>query len=237
MASSYSKTRKLIIFGTEDFADIAFEYFTHDSPYEVVAFTADRAYVKDATKFGLPVVAFEDIEATFSPDDCHFFGAVVYAQLNRLREDVCKRAKVKGYQLASYVSSRAFVWRNVKLGEHCFIFEDNTVQPFASIGDNVVLWSGNHIGHHSKIGNHCFLTSHVVVSGWVEIGDYCFVGVNSTLANNTRVGDGCWINHGACLSGDIEARSLVRAGGSEITPLNEAVLFRSLARSSRARPK
>ena len=77
---------------------------------------------------------------------------------------------------ASYVSPRAFVWRNVKLGEHCFIFENNVLQPFVNIGDNVVLWSGNHIGHHSKIGDHCFVSSHVVVSGFCDIGANCFLG-------------------------------------------------------------
>jgi sugar O-acyltransferase (sialic acid O-acetyltransferase NeuD family) len=229
------KTKKLVIFGTEDFADIAFEYFTHDSDYEVVAFTVDRDYRTETEKFGLPIIPFEELETTIPPSECEFYGAVVYSKLNRLRKEICDKARAKGFRLASYVSSRAFVWRNVRLGEHCFLFEDNTVQPFAEIGDNVVLWSGNHIGHHSRIGNHCFLTSHVVVSGWAEIGDYTFIGVNTTLANNTRVGKECWINHGACLSGDIPDKSLVKSDNSEISALNEAVLFRSLARSSRAR--
>jgi sugar O-acyltransferase (sialic acid O-acetyltransferase NeuD family) len=237
VAAPSTKTKKLVIFGTEDFADIAYEYFTHDSAYEVVAFTVDRAYLKETEKFGLPVVAFEDLETVVSPEKVDFFAAIVYAKLNRLRQDVCDRAKAKGFKLASYISSHAFVWRNAKLGEHCFVFEDNTIQPFVTIGDNVVLWSGNHIGHHSTIGNHCFLTSHVVVSGWCQIGDHVFIGVNTTLANNTTIGDVCWINHGACLTGNVPPNSLVKSGSSEISPLNEAVLFRSLSRSSRMRSR
>lgn len=229
------KTRKIVIFGTEDFADLAYEYFTHDSEYEVVAFTADRAYLTDAEKFGLPVVPFENIEASFPPDQNSLFVAVVYARLNQVRKEICDRAKEKGFKLATYVSSKAFIWHNVVIGENCFVFEDNTVQPFVKIGDNVVLWSGNHIGHHSRIGDHVFLTSHVVVSGWVEIGDYCFVGVNVTLANNTRIGERCWISHGACLGGEVPAGSLVKPPVSEVQPLNEAVLFRTLSRASRAR--
>ncbi|WP_315718562.1 MULTISPECIES: acetyltransferase [unclassified Bradyrhizobium] len=235
MPTAVAKTKKLVLFGTEDFADIAYEYFTHDSAYEIVAFTVDRAYLKETEKFGLPVIAFEDIETVVRPEEADFFAAIVYAKLNRLRQEICAKAKAKGYRLASYISSRAFVWRNVLVGEHCFVFEDNTIQPFVTIGDNVVLWSGNHIGHHSKIGNHCFLTSHVVVSGWCQIGDHVFIGVNTTLANNTKIGEVSWINHGACLSGDVPSKSLVKTGSSEIVPLNEAVLFRSLSRSSRAR--
>lgn len=235
MISPVPNGRKLIIFGTEDFADIAYEYFTHDSDYEVVAFTVDSAYLKENSKFGLPVVPFEDVEKLFPPAGHDLFAAVVYAKLNRVREQICQRAKQKGYALASYVSTRSFVWRNVKFGEHCFVFEDNTIQPFVCIGDNVVLWSGNHIGHHSRIGSHCFLSSHVVASGWVEIGDHCFLGVNSTLANNVRIGEGSWVGHGTCVSGEIPPRSLVKSVNSEITELNEAALFRTLARASRAR--
>lgn len=235
MLSPKAKKRKLVIFGTEDFAEIAYEYFTHDSDYEVSAFTADRAYIREPNKFGLPVVPFEELEETYPTEEYDLFAAIVYAKLNRLREDICARAKVKGYTLASYVSTKAFVWHNVKLGEHCFIFENNTVQPFVTIGDNVVLWSGNHIGHHSRIGSHCFITSHVVISGWVSIGNHSFLGVNTTLANNTQLGEGSWVSHGACLSGEIPTHSLVKATTSEISPLNEAVLFRSLARASRAR--
>ena len=235
IASIPKKHRKLIIFGTEDFADIAYEYFTYDSDYEVVGFTADRAYVKEKIKFDLPVIAFDELDQTFPSNTHELFAALVYSKLNRTRKDVCNRAKEKGYKLASYISSRAFIWHNAKIGEHCFVFEDNTIQPFVSIGDNVVLWSGNHIGHHSIIGSDCFISSHVVVSGWVQVGAFCFLGVNTTLANNTKIGEGSWISHGACLSGEVPVSSLVKPIISEVLPLSEAVLFRSLAKASKAR--
>ncbi len=231
------KQRKLVIFGTEDFAQLAFEYFTHDSPYEVVAFTVDDSYRSTDEVNGLPVVSFERLEQDFPAAHHDIYAAIVYGNLNRVRQGMVSRIKEKGYRLASYVSSRAFVWPNTSIGEHCFIFEDNTIQPFVKIGNNVVMWSGNHIGHHSVIGDHCFLTSHVVVSGWCDIGSHCFLGVNSTLANNTRIGDSCWIGHGSVLSGDVPGHSLVKSVNSEIIELNEAVLFRSLARSSRNRQR
>ncbi len=86
---------------------------------------------------------------------------------------------------------------------HCFIFENNVVQPFATLGNNVVLWSGNHLGHHSVVGNNVFIASHVVVSGHCKIGDNCFFGVNSTLANNVTIGADCWIGPGVTIVKDI----------------------------------
>jgi sugar O-acyltransferase (sialic acid O-acetyltransferase NeuD family) len=202
--------RKLIIVGDSAFAEIAYEYFTHDSPYEVVAFCVEREYFARDTLFGLPVVAMDEVGALFAPDSHAFFAALVYTGMNRLRARLYGEMKARGYAAASYVSSRAFTWHNVEFGEHCFVFEDNTIQPFVRIGDNVVLWSGNHIGHHSTIGDNCFIASHVVVSGFCTIGPNCFVGVNATFGNNLSVGADCLVGAGALVTSDVPEDSLVR---------------------------
>src|SRR6185437_5783890 len=174
---------KLIVVGNSAFAEIAHEYFEADTEYEVVGFSVERAYLKETKLAGLPVVPFEELEQSFPPGEHDVYVAATYTQLNRLRTRLANAAKARGYSLASYISSRAFVWQNVELGEHCFIFEDNTVQPFVKLGRNVVLWSGNHIGHHSTIRDNTFVSSHVVISGFCTIGENCFLGVNATIAN------------------------------------------------------
>jgi len=198
------KRARLILIGDSAFAEVAYEYFTHDSPYEVVAFAVERAFLKRESLLGLPVVPFEEIVERYPPQEHSFFAALVYNAGNTVRRRLYEAAKEKGYQAASYVSSRAFVWRNARLGEHCFVFENNVVQPFVTLGTNVILWSGNHIGHHSSVGDHCFVSSHVVVSGFVTIGESCFLGVNSTIANNTTVGKRCTLGAGALVLGDVD---------------------------------
>jgi sugar O-acyltransferase (sialic acid O-acetyltransferase NeuD family) len=204
------KERKLVIVGDSAFAQIAYEYFTWDSTYQVVAFCVDRAFITRDTLLGLPVVAMEDVASIYPVADHDFYAALVYTQLNRLRTRMFLSMKEKGYRPATYVSSRAFVWPNVSIGEHCFIFENNTLQPFTSVGRNVVLWSGNHIGHHSSIGNHTFVSSHVVVSGFCSIGESCFLGVNSTLANNLSIGDDCLVGAGCLVTRDVPENSIVK---------------------------
>ena len=197
-----TKDRKLILLGDSAFAEVAFEYFTHDSPYEVVAFAVERAYLKRPELFGRPVVALEDLAAKYVPADHWFYAALVYTQLNRLRARLYRAAKEMGYRPASYVSPRAFVWRNVTLGEHCFVFENNVLQPFVTVGDNVVLWSGNHIGHHAVIEDNCFISSHVVLSGYARVGANCFLGVNSAVSHNKTVAKDCWVGPGVCINHD-----------------------------------
>jgi sugar O-acyltransferase (sialic acid O-acetyltransferase NeuD family) len=194
------KNKKLVIVGAGELAMIAYEYFTYDSSYEVCGFAVEREFIDSETLYDLPIVAFEEVELRFPPSEFEAFVAIPASQLNRLRTRLYQGAKQKNYTCATYISSRAFVWRNAQIGENCFIFEDNTVQPFVEIGDNVILWSGNHIGHRSVIEDNCFVSSHVVVSGYCRIGESCFLGVNSTLNDHVVVARDCIVASGSLVS-------------------------------------
>ena len=213
------KTKKLIIVGDSAFAEVAYEMFQHDSAYEVIGFSVSKEFMSKDSLFGLPIIPFEEIESSHPPTDYEMYVALVYNKLNRNRAKLYAEVKEKGYSLANYISSRAFVWQNVELGDNLFIFENNVVQPFVKLGSNIVLWSGNHIGHHSTIADHCFIASHVVVSGFVNIGKFCFFGVNSTIGNNLDIGDDCLVGAGAMVVKNIPAGSLLKGSITPIDPV------------------
>lgn len=221
-----NKTAEIVIIGDSAFAEVAYECFTHDSEFEVKGFAVEAAFLKSETKFGLPVVPVEKLEDHFDPERVHFYAALVYTQLNRLRTRLFETAKAKRFRPASYVSSRASVWHNVQFGEHCFVFEDNTIQPFVQIGDNVVLWSGNHIGHHSRIRDNCFVSSHVVISGFCDIGKNSFLGVNASLANNLTIGEDNWIGPGVTLLQDTQENQLFKGEQPEASRVTPKRMFK-----------
>lgn len=191
--------KSLVIFGSGDMAQLAHYYFQIDSAYEVVAFSLDANYIKEPEFMGLPVIPFANVEINYPPESCDFFVAIGYSKLNAIRKEKFLAAKKKGYKLASFISPHATILNERRIGENCFILEDNTIQPFVTIGNNVTLWSGNHIGHHSRIGDHTFLASHVIVSGGVVIGEQCFIGVNVSLRDRICVGDRCVLGAGSLL--------------------------------------
>lgn len=196
--------KKLVIFGLGDIAQIAHDYFKMDSNYDVVAFCVDREFLKTPNFANKPVVAFESVQEKYPSDNHEMFIALSYSQMNKLRSEKFNEAEAKGYTLATYISSKCNYLSKYSCGKNCFIFEDNTIQPYVQIGDNVTIWSGNHIGHHSIIESHNFISSHVVISGHCKIQSFCFLGVNSTLAHKVEIASECLIGAGAVISKSTE---------------------------------
>lgn len=206
------KNNKLIIVGAGEFADIAYEYFTYDSDYQVIAFSVHERFLKETEHNGLPIVPLEHLEKIYSPENVCVFVAVPATQLNGVRTQLYEEVKAKGYHCATYISSHAFVWRNAIIGENCFIFEDNTVQPFVTIEDNVILWSGNHVGHRTVIKKNCFISSHAVISGYCTINESCFVGVNSTFNDHTSLPSYSILGSGSVVTKNLKEEDAIYVG-------------------------
>jgi sugar O-acyltransferase (sialic acid O-acetyltransferase NeuD family) len=192
--------KPVVIFGVRDTAELAHFYLTHDSDREVVAFTVHERYLEKGSFRGLPVVPFEKVHIYYPPSQFDFFAPMTARRMNLDREKIYNDAKNLGYKMISYISSKATVFPDIEIGDNCFILENNTIQPFTKIGNNVVLWSGNHIGHHGLIEDHVFFTSHVVMSGHCHIRSYCFFGVNSAIRDFSELKQGTLLGMGASLT-------------------------------------
>jgi len=206
---------EVVLFGTGDFARIAYVYLREDSPHDVVAFTVDERYIDEPELLGRPVIPFEQLEKTHSPSQYPMFVAIGFSGVNRARAETYERCKAKGYALLTYVSSRATCVGDHELGDNCFVFEENVIQPFVKIGNNVIMWSGNHIGHDARIGDHCFIASHAVISGNVTIGHSTFVGVNATFRDGVVVAPQCVIGAGALIMKDTVEGGVYSVRGTE----------------------
>ena len=211
-------TKKLIIFGVGQVAELAHFYFTKDSKYRVEAFVVDSGFHSVKSFLSLPVFDFETAIKKFKPNDYRMFVAIGYSNLNYARKAAFDKAKKEGYKLTSYVSSKASILTEIPVGENCFILEDNTIQPLVEVGNNVTLWSGNHIGHHSKIGSHTFISSHVVVSGNVLIGEQCFLGVNSTIRDGIELGDRTVVGAGSLIMKSAPSDSVFIPKPTQLSP-------------------
>jgi sugar O-acyltransferase (sialic acid O-acetyltransferase NeuD family) len=210
--------KPVVIFGVGAFAQVAEAYLRKDSPREVVAYTVDGEYVTTEEFSGLPVVAFEELLESHPPDRVDLLVATGFRGVNTVRRGIYERCRQHGYGFVKYVSSKAYVMSDEGVGENTFVFEANVIQPFVEIGSDVVVWSGNHIGHHSRIGDHCFIASHAVISGHVVVGEMSFIGVNATLRDGIRLGGRCVIGAGAVVLRDQDEGTVLRATEAPVHP-------------------
>ena len=180
--------KDLVIFGIGQIAEVIHYYFTQEGGRKVAAFSVDAKFRTVGELLGLPVIAFEDLCVACPPETHDLFIAISFRQVNRAREAKVAEAEERGYTLASHVSPRAAVWSEFKPKANTIIMENNVIQPYVSVGRNVIMWSGNHVGHHTVIADHCFVASHAVISGAVVVGEGTFVGVNVTIRDNVRIG-------------------------------------------------
>ena len=219
-------SEKIVIIGAGETAMLAYEYFTHDSKNTIACFVVDTEHKQADELNGLPLTTIDEIEVNYPPNEYRAFVAISSGQLNRKRADMYHRIKKMGYSFASYISSRAFIWNNVEIGENCFILENNVLQPFTKVGNNVTLWSGNHVGHRTEIGDHCFISSHCVISGFCEIGESCFLGVNCTLEDQVIMAADNFIGASALIQKNTDINSFYQNKQTELSKVSTHRLFR-----------
>lgn len=175
---------KAIIYGIGSFAEYVSYVISNDSEYEVIGFCIDRELKKSINQFnGLPIVEFETVEKNYAPLEYEMFIAVGD---NEIREQKFHQATEKGFNLLSYISSKATTWDNLKYGKNVFISENTGIQPFVTIGDNSILIGAN-VGHHSEIGNNNLLSC-CYLAGNVRIANNCFIGLNAAIKQNISIG-------------------------------------------------
>lgn len=197
--------RPVVIFGTMRSASLARYCVEQDSTMRVAAFTVDRAYADGAEHEGLPLVAFEELERRFHPDDFRLLIPMGYQRMNGVRRERYEQASRRGYSFASYVSSRASVWPGLVVGDNVLIYEHAIVQPFCRIGNNCVIRSGANLGHHSEIADHAFIAAEAAMGGAVRVGEQAFVGLGAVLRDQIKIAARSFIGAGAVVIADTDS--------------------------------
>jgi len=216
--------KKVVIFGASSLARLAYVYLSEDSPYEVAAFTVNEQYLGEGELLGLDVVPFERIEQTHPPERFAMFVAVGYKRVNKVRAEVYDNCRGKGYEMISYVNSTAIHWGHIEIGDNCFIRESTVIQPFAKIGNDVVIGSASLIGHDVVVGDHCYIANHAAIVGHVRIGPYCFIGANATIRDGITIAPECVIGAGAIIMRDTEEGGVYRGQKAEKAPFPSSEL-------------
>ncbi|MES2299859.1 MAG: acetyltransferase [Pseudomonadota bacterium] len=193
------KTGSVVIFGTGNFASLAWYCLTHDSNWRVEAFAVDRAFIRRSKHLGVPVVPFDTLERDFPPSQIDLFIPLGYQLINGLRRERFQQARARGYRFASYVSSHAKVWPDLQLGENCLINEHAKIDEGVILGDNVIVRNGVHIARDCQLGDHAFVASQAMLGAGVRLGTQAFVGVGAVVRDGLVLAERSYVGTGAVL--------------------------------------
>jgi len=199
----------IVLFGAGQIAQVARAYVDAHGPDRIVGFTVDAAYRNATTFEGLPLVAWEELAARFPPHAVKLLGPLSYRALNELRRDRHAEGRARGYSFASFVHPASHVYAE-EIGENAFILEANVIQPFVKIGQGVIMWSGNHVGHHSVIEDYCFFGGYVAIGSNVRIGERTFLGGRASVDPGVTIGAGCLLSLRATVRAHVPPESVVR---------------------------
>ncbi|MFG1404197.1 acetyltransferase [Xanthobacter sediminis] len=217
----------IVLFGAGQIADVARVYIDACGPDRIVGFTVDAAHRKADSFAGRPLVDWETLERHFPPGRVKLLGPLSFRRLNAFRRSRYEEGRARGYAFATFVHPSCSNHAE-RIGENCFILENNTLQPFVTIGDNVIMWSNNHIGHHSQIGDHCFLSSQIGLSSNVVIGPGCFLSGQVGIEYGVTVGADSYLGTCTFIAKNMPPESVVRIEGSPVAPYSSLRLRRLL---------
>lgn len=181
----------IIIFGTSKVAEIIYGSMIDDknSQWNPIAFCVDRDYFEQDEKNGLPVYKFEEIQNKYPASKYKMLIAMGYHNMNRVRAEKCQQAKMKGYQLISYIHSKVEIPSSSVIGENTIILADVSIGPYTCIGNNVCIYSNATVAHHTTVEDNNWITSGTVIGGNTTIGNNCFLGIGCAIGHNIHIGN------------------------------------------------
>jgi sugar O-acyltransferase (sialic acid O-acetyltransferase NeuD family) len=208
--------KDLYIFGVASFAEMAHYYFATEGDQKVVGFVVDDQMVEETRFCGKPIIPKSEFLQSLPASRASIFVAIGYSNRGRSRLAIIEQFAKRGYGFASFVSKNAYLASgNAGVStNHVFILENNVVQAFSSVARDVVMWSGNHLGHHSILEQGVFISSHVAVASGTVIGARTFLGLGSVVFENLEIGEECLIGGGAVVNTSLAPRSTVIPGAS-----------------------
>lgn len=177
--------RNLIIFGDTPFAERLFKYISIEAKDKIIAFTQQKSFVSRKEIQGVPVVPFEELDEIIK-EEFEIVIGIGYTKMNQLKRRIYNKCKVKGYKIATYVSSNALLYSD-KIAEGCFIAPGCVVGTNCRVGACNFLESFVVLSHDNSLGEFNFLSTNVVLGGYAKIEDNCFFGLHCTVKDNISI--------------------------------------------------
>lgn len=110
------------------------------------------------------------------PGNCDAFAAIGLSALNYARFDLWAKLRLAGYRCATLVHPAASVDPSATIGDNVLIGPNAAIEPGSSIGAGTIIHAGALVGTSSRIGAWCWLARGAVVGAQGAVGEHVVLG-------------------------------------------------------------
>lgn len=202
-------SKKIVIYGVNNFAKLMKFYIENHTNDEVIGFTThsefyDKQYLLDKKYY-----EFENLNDLMLKVDFYVLVAVGYKDRNHIRKKVFNEIFKKGFKIASFIHPSSVIANNIEIKLGNIILENVTIQPDSKIGSGNIIWSNVVVSHNSIIGDYNYFSPSVSISGNVNILDLNFFGNNSTVKNNITILNSNLIGAGSYVDSNLNSHETI----------------------------
>jgi len=128
---------------------------------------------------------------------------------NSARRKVFENLSRAGCSFVNLIHPKAFIEKDVCLGNNVFVGANSYINIKCAIGDNSIINNGCIIEHHNTIGQSCHLAPGVITGGGVKINNNVFIGLNSVIRDHIEIKNNVFVGMGSVITKDISSGLLV----------------------------
>lgn len=200
--------RKLLVFGTGDFADVVSYVLETKLGRPIAAYTVHEKYLPASTYREKPLVAFERIREMYPPREYDAVVGMIGKHMFDQREQIFVQLRQMGYRIPNVIDPSACVDTR-RMGEGNIILANASIEAHCQIGKGNIIWQNVVMPHHNRLGSFNNLAPSVSLSGYSKVGNHCFVGNNVCLKNRVELSDYVFVGAGTYVAQSIASKKVM----------------------------
>lgn len=219
---------QVVIVGNSHFSELIYEHIKQDTNWEVLAFSANRAYIQESMLSGIPVVPIEKLDERYNTDDIKLVLAVGYGNMNQTRKKLYEECSQKGFSFLNYIHSSVLCSQKIEWGSGNIVFPGVSIDSFVKIGNGNIVLPQVMVGHDVNVSNFCTLSGGTRLGGSVSVGDETFIGMAAVIKDQVTVGANVFIGATSYVHKNVKDGRCVMPPQSKYLNERESAIFKEI---------
>lgn len=220
--------KDVVIIGNSHFSEIVYQHIVQDCDWKVLAFAADREFIKSDAICGIPVRPIEEIDELFSTTAVKLIMAVGYGNGNKTRKKLYEECIDKGFNFINFIHSTAKCSKKILIGNGNIIFPSVTIDSYVRIGNGNIILPQVMVGHDVEICNFCAISGGTLLGGGAKVGDMTFIGMGAVIKDQVSVSENAYIGASCYIHKNVKKDQCVLPAKAKYLNEHESQIFREL---------